>query len=779
PESYLGTPLFGTQAHPHLMVEVGKAGYIYLVDRDDLGGYQAGPGMSDASLARIGSFAGVWSTPTVWPGGGGPGGGGYVYITHSASVNGPGGPGLRAYRYGVDASGLPTLAGAGQSSDPFGFGSGSPVVTSAGLDPGSALLWVVWQTNGSGNGAQLRAYDPVPVNGILNLRWSAPIGTAVKFAPPGVSDGRVYVGTRDGHVLAFGSPIDQPVVASPGSMSFPPTIVQQTTTQTLTLRATRPSTVTSLASNSAQFVVGQPSEELPADLDAGDTLSVPVTFAPSSRLITSGTLTATVDDAPDVSVALSGVGRLPVGDLYSFPGQLSLGGAPIGGAPLSASLTFSNVGAAPLRVTGTSVPPPSTYFSVTGLPAVGGTLAPGQSIIATVVFRPSAVGLFSGAVSLATDAAAPGTAVVTVPVSAGAAPPSRLVVSQSAVYFGPVRIGSAATRSVLLRNAGQSVVTITKSKPPAYASGLRPVTSLPEGTMLAPGETRTFTVTFQATRPGHFTDTWLINGNDGSGLHTIVFDAYASLPRATNWMVDGEGRVYTLGAGTSLGNAPVGSARAVTVVPTPSGLGYYVSDYRGRVFAFGDARALGTVPPGALQGGEVVSTMSVTPSGNGYWIFTSAGRVFRFGDAAGFGDLARVRLNQPIVASVATPSGQGYYMIGADGGVFSFGDAPFLGSVANLRLNQPVVGLVPTAGRGYWLVASDGGVFAFGDASFRGSMGSVRLNAPITGMVRYGNGYLMVAVDGGLFNFSSSPFVGSLSGRVLPAPIVGVAAFTV
>ena len=40
-----------------------------------------------------------------------------------------------------------------------GFGSSAPVVTSNGTTDGSALVWVVWMADGSGQGAELRAYD--------------------------------------------------------------------------------------------------------------------------------------------------------------------------------------------------------------------------------------------------------------------------------------------------------------------------------------------------------------------------------------------------------------------------------------------------------------------------------------------------------------------------------------------------------------------------------------------------------------------------------------------
>ncbi len=185
---------FGTQSHPHLLVMEGKQGYVYLLDRDNLGGYLQGAGGGDGVVSRIGPYGGVWSRPAVWPGDGG-----YVYFV---TANGSGGQGagasgfLRAYKYGVDGSGNPTLGLAASSTDTFGFGSGAPAVSSNGTTSGSGLLWVVWEADGNGTNAQLRAYDPVPVNGHFTLRWSAPIGTASKFSMPTVDNAHVYLGTR-------------------------------------------------------------------------------------------------------------------------------------------------------------------------------------------------------------------------------------------------------------------------------------------------------------------------------------------------------------------------------------------------------------------------------------------------------------------------------------------------------------------------------------------------------------------------------------------------------
>ncbi|MEO8749932.1 MAG: ricin-type beta-trefoil lectin domain protein [Allobranchiibius sp.] len=183
---------YGTTAHPHLLVQVGKDGRMFLLDRDHLGGMAQGPGGTDAVLQTLGPYRGVWGHPAFWGGAGG-----YVYTVTN------GGP-LRAFKMGVNTSGTPSLTPAGTSTDSWGYTSGSPVVSSNGTTTGSALIWAQYSTGSTGVGGQLRAYDAVPVNGSLNLRFSYPIGTATKFAVPATSGGRVYVGNRAGVIYGFG-----------------------------------------------------------------------------------------------------------------------------------------------------------------------------------------------------------------------------------------------------------------------------------------------------------------------------------------------------------------------------------------------------------------------------------------------------------------------------------------------------------------------------------------------------------------------------------------------
>ncbi|MGA8744680.1 MAG: hypothetical protein WB507_02300 [Solirubrobacterales bacterium] len=189
----LPSPYFGTSAIPHLLVEVGKPGIIYLLNRDDLGGMGQGPEGKDQVVQEIPETGGLWGSMAAWPGDGG-----YVYVPAVGSGQ------LEMLRYETPG-GTPHLSVAGTSPGYLGFGSGSPIVTSDGTSAGSGIVWVSECSNPPEcEGSKLDAYSAVPVEGSAKLLWSGEIGVSTKFALPNANDGRIYVGTRDGHLLGFG-----------------------------------------------------------------------------------------------------------------------------------------------------------------------------------------------------------------------------------------------------------------------------------------------------------------------------------------------------------------------------------------------------------------------------------------------------------------------------------------------------------------------------------------------------------------------------------------------
>lgn len=598
----LPAPTFGSAALPHLAVAVGKQGYVYLLNRDDLGGSRQGPSGSDRVVQRIGPYGGVWSRPGVWPGDGG-----YVYIPTASGGNSAAGSSgnLRVYKYGLDGSGKPALSLQATSTDAFGFSSSAPVVTSDGTTSGSALVWVIWTPGGSGVGAQLRAYDPIPVSGAPRLRWSAPVGTSAKFNTPGVGAGRVYVGTRDGHVLGFGSPVTPVLTGS--ATAFPTTTVGSTSAKTVTLTATDAITLSSLRSSSAQFVVGTPSKPLPATLAAGQTIDVPITFAPTQTGPVGGTLTATTSTGKTADFALSGSGQAASPLLEVSPPLVSFGGTAVGGH-LSGSATFKNVGSAPLTINAVHLP--SAPFGASGVPAVGSTIAAGGEVTVTVTFDPTSAGTFESAIGLDTTG---GNDEVGLSGSAGSA--GVLEIRNETNDYGTVVAGQRLTKSFSVSNTGGVPVTITKSKPPT-GGAFAATTTLAEGTTINPGQTLTESVTFAPNAAGALSGTWSINGDDSTGLHQVTFTGVGSVPApaAPSWSLNGNATFPSAGvlkltgltrsvAGSSFFTAPLDSSRHLTVAfdVTLSGGGTNGAD--GQTLVLADAAVARPTALGASGGG--------------------------------------------------------------------------------------------------------------------------------------------------------------------------------
>lgn len=193
----LPSPYFGTESTPHLLVQVGKAGLVYLLNRDNLGGMKQGPEEKNADLGETQLQNGVWGSSATWPGDGG-----YVYVP--APGEEPGNGALEILKYEVGTLGNPELSVVARATG-LEFGSGSPIVTSDGATDGSGIVWISHCPEAfKCEHSTLNAYAAVPSGSEPEPLWSAEIGISNKFVRPLASEERIYVGTRDGHVYAFG-----------------------------------------------------------------------------------------------------------------------------------------------------------------------------------------------------------------------------------------------------------------------------------------------------------------------------------------------------------------------------------------------------------------------------------------------------------------------------------------------------------------------------------------------------------------------------------------------
>ena len=167
---------------PALMFAMGKQGVAYLLNRDNMGRFQAG---SDSQVVQ--SFvwgrcgAGnclVFGTPAYFQG--------KVYMAAMGEQ-------LKAYSLINGQFSLTPV----QSTNSFQWPGATPVISANGSANG--IVWAV-ETNGSGQPAVLHAYsaDDVAIrlyNSNENATRDNP-GPAIKFVAPTVANGKVYVGSQ-------------------------------------------------------------------------------------------------------------------------------------------------------------------------------------------------------------------------------------------------------------------------------------------------------------------------------------------------------------------------------------------------------------------------------------------------------------------------------------------------------------------------------------------------------------------------------------------------------
>lgn len=185
----------------HLLAHVGKEGIVYLIDRDNMGQFNATNGQIVQNFSGAG---GLWGTPAFWQNG-------FYYA-------GQGNP-LTVFSFDTN-TGLFNTTPASQSNNAFGFPTASPSISSQGANNGIAWaidagLYGYASPNAAGSincyvdpppaactgPAILHAYSATNLqteywNGTQAANNRDQAGNAVKFVAPTIANGKVYVSTR-------------------------------------------------------------------------------------------------------------------------------------------------------------------------------------------------------------------------------------------------------------------------------------------------------------------------------------------------------------------------------------------------------------------------------------------------------------------------------------------------------------------------------------------------------------------------------------------------------
>jgi Bacterial Ig-like domain (group 2) len=173
--------------HPHLLAGGGKGGVLYLLDRDNLGGFHRRGNRVVAAIAN-GQRAN-FSTPAYWNG--------HVYLAASKDV-------LKSFSL---VNGRLSPSPSSRAAAAFGYPGATVSISASGAKNG--IVWALqidWDSET--NPAILHAYDARDVARELYNSSQAPAGrdrahSGVKFAVPTVFNGKVYVGTQD-HLDVYG-----------------------------------------------------------------------------------------------------------------------------------------------------------------------------------------------------------------------------------------------------------------------------------------------------------------------------------------------------------------------------------------------------------------------------------------------------------------------------------------------------------------------------------------------------------------------------------------------
>ncbi len=200
-------PTQTTGPYPHLAVQAGKMGYMYLINRDNMGGYNTTADQIVQEQPYIVGVNGAWSSPAYWNG--------TVYWWGRNDT-------LKAFPL---ANGLLSTTPSTSSVTLF-YPGATPSVSANGTSQG--IVWAIDSYGYASNSAAvLWAHNasniatPLYSSSTNSARDTA--GVAVKFVVPTIANGKVYVGTStevDVYGLLNGVTQTASPVITPGSESY-------------------------------------------------------------------------------------------------------------------------------------------------------------------------------------------------------------------------------------------------------------------------------------------------------------------------------------------------------------------------------------------------------------------------------------------------------------------------------------------------------------------------------------------------------------------------------
>ncbi|KAF4549260.1 WSC domain-containing protein 1 [Elsinoe fawcettii] len=552
PLQILPSDVFSCPNDKRIGVVTGKSGKTYWLNLDNLGGYQMGANKLDDVIQVYQNENSVYAGAGVMPLGGG-----YIYINVIQFKT-------HVFKFGCNAAGRATFTWAADTANKnayiLGVGHGA-TTTLKGRD-GTGLLWTT-----DVEGQNLRIYDAIPPAGSSELRQinGFNIPGVTKFSRPVFGNGRAYVGTTQGFLYAFGSPVNVPLnCSSPYKFANTP-IGSVSQPLTVTCKASVAVSVTNvnLTGNANFNILGVPT--LPVQLAKGDSFSFQANFAPKTvGSLSSDVLVTAASNIAGYSantpITLTGLANSAKPLLFITPNTVSFNtianqGEGTQTAILANSgdslLTLSNISYSIVSEKGPWITPNTTgdgkvqvgFFTFTDLPS---TIPANGNAIVTIKYAPTEAGNHAVYILASSDG---GDKLLDVFGTAGSQPTAlfefQSVDGQTWIpytpgqnfSFGDVVQGTTRRLNFRVTNNGSSTaapLSMTVSKAPFGVPGIVGAANnidLAEGEVISAGQSKTAQLfcavperQINTPSAGGFAS-WTINTNDPvMGKRDFIFE---------------------------------------------------------------------------------------------------------------------------------------------------------------------------------------------------------------------------------------------------------------
>jgi hypothetical protein len=541
--SSVGPLLLPDQAsqYPHLLVGSGKDETVYVLNRDNMGGYNSVQDQIVQELPPL--YTNLrGQVPTYWNG--------LVYFEQSFSP-------VAAYSV---SNGVLSTSPVMQTN--VSYSSNGPTSISANGES-NGVLWMLTADSGY---STLRAYDVTNLSGELYDSDQAgsrdSLDATAHFALPMIANGRVYVGTQT-QLVAYGLLGTAPsVTLSPGTLTFANQNLN-TTSAAQVLTVTNNGTA-SLSVNSVNLTGDfAQTNTCTTSIAAGAGCTINVTFTPTAIGTRTGTLSITDNGAGSPqTVTLSGTGSTAAPGVSLTPSSVTFTSQAVNTTSSAQNVTLTNSGTASLAITQIAA---SGDFAQTN--TCGASVAAAAHCTISVTFSPTARGTHSGSVTITDNA--PGSPHTISLSGTGAAASLGMVIASGSSSSQTVSAGSSASYKLSIGGqgiSGTAKLTCTGA-PTASTCSLSPTSVSVSATLPS-----TFTATVATTArssarldhaPGATSTTWMW----AMGIFGLMLVPVSSRRKTTITRVAGIVRMTVL----MLALSGCGGGSSSTTPPPPTG----------------------------------------------------------------------------------------------------------------------------------------------------------------------------------------------------------------